>query len=87
MKLLKYVSLYLGEVERFEDVEFYGGGIFFGSGSFNFLTSVKPYSGACNDSTLTYSCFQNKSKLVYDIRTDSAFCGKVYRFLLAMLNR
>ena len=84
---MKYVSLYLSEMERFEDVEFNGGGIFFGSGSSDFLTSVKPYSGPCDDPTLTYSCFLIKSKLEYDIRTDSAFCGKVYRFRSAMLNR
>jgi len=30
-------------VEGFEDVEFYGVGIFFGSGSSDFFTSVKPY--------------------------------------------
>ena len=74
-------------MEGFDDVEFYGVGIFFGSGSSDFFTSVKPYFRAWNDSTLTYSCFENKSKLVYDIRTDSAFCGKLYRFLLAMSNR
>ena len=74
-------------MEGFEDVEFYGGGIFFGSGSSDFFTSVKPYFRSWNDSTLTYSCFEIKSKLVYDIRTDSAFCGKVYRFSSAMLNR